>query len=338
MTKSASRQRIILRLLISTLSVALISSCSTHLTAQPQVKGIPRLEKSHYVSFDQDQFGYKKWLHSPKKYPHPDTIIIGVHGISGHAEDYDNLGNYLLKHANNIALYAPETRGQGSDPIKSRRGDIHSPKDWFRDLYTFTRLIRKKYPHSKIIWFGESMGSLIVAHAYTHPPHGEKKPDALVLSSPIIGVTDQVPAWKMTSLKATSALLPKLRISLETLSTEQPGAVTKDDIHKEQAAKNSWYIPRYTLRLLLHLNDLSTNMDEAAAQIHCPILILNGGKDIFSSPKNVDHLTKQFPAKPANQTQHKFYPGSYHLLMYDHDRKKIFSDVLQWLQWLRKNP
>jgi len=76
----------------------------------------------YYTSFDSDPFPYRNWNNSD----HPETVIIAIHGINGAAQDYQGLGSYLSQHLPSSALYAPETRGQGNDPNKVRRGDIYS--------------------------------------------------------------------------------------------------------------------------------------------------------------------------------------------------------------------
>jgi len=294
------------------------------------VKAQPRLEEKQYVSYDGDRLGYNKWLPTKEE---PKTVIIGVHGISGHAGDYDNFSKYLRKHSPATALYAAETRGQGLDPKVERRGDIRSAKSWYKDLYTFTNLVRKVHPGAKVVWFGESMGSLIVTHAYANTPPGASKPDALIVSSPIVGIQKKLPPWKIFAVRISTFLMPTLRISLESLSDEKPGAVTQDDIHDKQAPKNAWYIPRYTLRLLLKLGDLAEAMPEKAEAIHCPILVLHGGRDIFTDEARVKEFYQNLP-KTTPKTR-KFYPESYHLLMYDAHRKSIFKDATDWLNKLK---
>lgn len=294
----------------------------------------PQLAETHYTSYDDHHLGYKKWLPDAEKCAAPEVVIIGVHGISGHAGDYENLANHFLEHHHHIALYAAETRGQGMDPKLAQRGDIHRADQWFRDLEIFTGLIKKLHPQAKILWFGESMGSLIITHAYQRKNHGALhqdhiSPDGIVLFSPILDIQSKISPWKRRIVQTTGFLLPKLRISLETLSNGEKKPVTKQDIHEQQAALNPWYIRRYTLRLLLQLAHLADNMDGAATSIDCPLLLIHGGKDIFTDADTVDHFYKKLP-ETMNKTK-LFYPESYHLLMYDHDKEKIFHDLSKWL-------
>mgnify|MGYP001814819393 CR=1 FL=1 len=328
------RQQVLPRLVMAIAMALFTTSCHPQIRVNRKVKGLPKLASKHYVSYDSDKFGYRKWVSEDVGANlSPTTVIIGVHGISGYSGDYENLGKHLLKYRPDVALYAPETRGQGMDFNKARIGDIRHAKTWYKDLYTFTRLIRKLHPRSKIVWFGESMGSLIVMHAYSSTPPGERKPDALIISSPIVDVESRLPPWKLLAIRMTEMLLPKLRISLESLADGEHPVVTKDDIHEQQAAKNPWYIKRYTLRLLLKLGDMAAVMEKKAARVRCPVLVIHGGKDIFTREASVERFFQHFP-EGVDKTK-KFYPGSYHLLMYDHDREKIFREVSKWLGKLK---
>lgn len=308
---------------------ALASSCAAPANVHLKVKGSPRLEAKQYVSYDNDRFGYRKWL--PLK-GGARMVVIGVHGISGYSGDYENLGKHLQRNLPGVALYAAETRGQGMDVNFHRRGDIRSVKEWYKDLYTFTRLVRKVHPKARIVWFGESMGSLIIMHAYRNTPPGERRPDAMVISSPIVDVEEKLPAWKLVAVRVTAMLMPRFRVSLESLSEGERPVVTKQDIHEEQAAKNPWYIRRYTLRLLLNLGDMATKIHKRAEEVRCPVLLLHGGKDIFARRKSVDRLFGHFP--DGIHKTHRYYPDSFHLLMYDHEREKVFRDVVRWLKEL----
>ena len=171
--------------------LSLLVSSLTHCSTTLELPDTIRLETKNLHSFDGDKFPYRKWL--PKE--EPELVIIGIHGISGAALDYKPLATHLLINNAKIAVYAAETRGQGNDPVKERRGHIKKREHWFYDLYSFTKLIRKKHPDAKIIWAGESMGSLIVLHSYAaaiqnHPalPDHTALCDAMVISSPIVEI------------------------------------------------------------------------------------------------------------------------------------------------------
>ncbi len=279
-----------------------------------------------------DSFGYRKWISPDVK---QDVVIIGIHGFCGASIDYANLGNHFLQHQPKTGLYAYEVRGQGSDPIRERRGDIGDPQDWYRDLFAFTQLVEERHPDAKIIWFGESMGALIACHALRQAPEKDPPIDGLVLSSPIVRFRDDIPAWTPGLVRIAATTLPLARISLETLSGGQDVQMTQGSFHNEQTQTNSYNIEKHTLRLIDTLSRHIGNMNDCAAHFRQPVLVLHGGKDYFNNDSDVRGFVARIPSS-VSATYHN-YPQAYHLLMYDEQRERIFKDVERWVNLLRKD-
>jgi alpha-beta hydrolase superfamily lysophospholipase len=275
-----------------------------------------------------ETFGYRKWLRPDTK---PETVVIGVHGFCGAAIDYENLGKRLLKEQPEIAVYAYEIRGQGKDPLKARRGDIDDPNLWFNDLARFSAMIRAKHPKARMVWFGESMGALIVSHAYQNAIAAGQPPpcDAIILSSPVVKFRDDFPKWKKDLVHGVAEVAPTARVSLETIAGGQEVRMTHDTLHSDQAETNAWHIDKHTLRLLVALSDLIDGMPQCASTFGVPTLVLHGGKDFFSRPDDVKAFYGNIP-KDANRSR-RYYPDSYHLLMYDDRKEKVITDVEKWL-------
>lgn len=278
-----------------------------------------------------ETFGYRKWISHAEE---PDVVLIGIHGFCGASIDYNNLGNHLLEHQPKTALYAYEVRGQGSDPIHERRGDIGDPKDWYRDLFAFTQLVQEQHPDAKVVWFGESMGALIAAHAWCESPSGSPPCDALVLSSPIVRFRDDIPAWTPGLLQVAATTLPLARISLEALSGGQDVQMTQTSHHKSQVSKNAYNIEQYTLRLIGTLSKHIGGMNACATTFRSPVLVLHGGKDFFNHDSDIRGFVARIPS--ATSKTYRNYPDAYHLLMYDEKRELIFRDIERWLNLLRR--
>ncbi len=279
-----------------------------------------------------ETFGYRRWI---AKTTEPDVIIIGIHGFCGASIDYANLGKHLLTHQPRSGVYAYEVRGQGSDPILQRRGDIGNPRDWYRDLFAFTQLVRERHPLAKIVWYGESMGALIAAHALRESPVTDLPCDALVLSSPLVRFRDDIPAWKIQLLQVAAETFPLARVSLDALSGGQDVQMTQSSTHSTQAEKNAYNIKQHTLRLLGSLGRHIEGMNDCAATLRVPVLVLHGGRDYF----NTDSDLRGFMAHvaPGVPKTYRNYPNAYHLLMYDAQKEKIFRDVERWLNRLRRD-
>ncbi len=281
-------------------------------------------EKLNYTSFDNDQFDYLKWTNTDK----PQKIIIAVHGINGAAQDYDNLASYLIGNSESFTIYALETRGQGNDHNQKRRGDIYRKEEWFKDLHTFTHMIRAAHPVAEITWCGESMGSLIITHACK--VNKKSQPDRIILLAPVVSLRPHLSVLKHKLANALSYMFPRLRVSLNHFSGDQAIKVTQGgDNHDDQASTNSYFIDKFTLRLLATLGDLISEMHTAVQEVNCPVMLLNGGLDYLTPSESVKHFFNQIPQPKLNK--HAYYPDSYHLLMYDNHRNQVFSDIHEWI-------
>ena len=311
---------------IGVLIFVTLTSCSAQNPVTKQAK--IRLSKTTFHSFDGAEFPYTKWSSKEGS----KIVIIGVHGISGAASDFRPLAKHILAKHPNITLYSAETRGQGKDPIKERRGHIHNREEWFKDLTTFTSLVRKRHPKAKIIWCGESMGSLIVLHTYAKIKKHGVRCDAMILASPITDIRSDFPQWKISAANLAGFLFPKARVSLESLSGRDEVRVTKNTIHQNQAATNSYHIRKHTLRLLTTLGKMMQTSREASQKLDLPLLVLHGGKDVFSDPKDVKRFFEELPEK--THATRKFYPESFHLLFHDHQSDKVVADITTWINKL----
>ncbi len=288
------------------------------------------LVSHHKAAAKVDSFGYRKWISATVA---PDVVMIGIHGFCGAAIDYANLGKHLLQHQPRTGLYAYEVRGQGSDPIHERRGDIGDPQDWYRDLFAFTQLVQERHPHAKIVWFGESMGALIAAHAWREAPANQPPCAGLILSSPIVRFRDDIPAWTPGLVQIAATTLPLARISLETLSGGQDVQMTQNSHHLTQSKKNAYSVEQYTLRLIGALALHIDSMNACAPYFRSPVLILHGGKDYFNDDSDLRGFVSRIPWG-VSKTYHN-YPTAYHLLMYDAQKEQIFRDIEYWVNRLR---
>jgi len=331
----------LLLLPLMTLACLELSGCASHSPARTPPRcpasctvNKPTIEESTFTSFDGDRFPYRKWL--PRDGRPPSLVVVGFHGIAGASTDLSVLGNHLQEHYSRSAVYAPDLRGQGNDPTTSRKGDIQDRKDWFNDFNTFTRLVRRENPGARIVWCGESMGALIALHAAATCSSKKPSPcDALILSSPITRIHDDFPQWKRMVLRWGASLFPRWKISLETLSGENEVRVIRDVVHQEQVQTNPYHVSAFTMRLLYTLGTMIETSTKQATRIDLPVLLLHGGHDIFSRPGDVKTFAGQFP--PGARVKRHYYPESYHLLFYDHQRKRVLADITHWLRSLNRS-
>lgn len=293
----------------------------------------PALHSQSFTSADGNSFPYRVFQRE-KTEPH--TVIIALHGFCGASLDYEYLGNYLMRNHPRTALYAYDIRGQGRDPVESRRGDIADPALWYQDLLTFTQLVRQQHPHARIIWQGESMGALIASHAYGQAvQQGRQSCDALILTSPVVSFPAHFPAWKKDLLSGAAHLLPELRLSVQSLAGGESLPMTAHSNHLDQAETNAWNIDRHTLRSLHILARLVESMPTRAPQMKLPVLVMHGGLDVFAPPHDIAAFYDSMPKGPNHKRI--FFPQSHHLLMYDEDKDAVVRRIGRWVQSLQNS-
>lgn len=283
---------------------------------------MPEIKDNHFTSFDNDKLGLLCWKNTTQ----PEIVIIATHGINGTAQDYEDLADFLLEKQPNLTIYAYQTRGQGNDTNRQRRGDICNKDAWFKDLLTLTELVKKKHPEAYIVWCGESMGSIITTHTYAKEPLC----DAIILLAPVVKIEKQLPKWQLTAAKCVATLFPKFRIKITALANNEPVQVTQGSTdHDTQASTNSYNVEKMSLRLFLALGDLIDGMMEAAKKFEHPVIVLNGGKDYFTPPEYAEEFVAQIPQ--TTEKTHSYWENSYHLLMYDDYNQEIFLTISDWI-------
>lgn len=298
------------------------------LTACNSLRGwraTPTLGPTTWTSYDRKEMPWNQWA-VPKGQP-VKGVVITIHGLSGAASDFWRLGETLPKAG--FTVYGYELRGQGKDPDVAMRGDIYHAEKWLRDLLAFHRLIRQRHPKVPIIWYGESLGSLIAMHTAAKERRGT--PDALILASPVAGLRQQPGGLERFLLLTTSHLLPNFRLTLGGLAgvDESKMRVTTDSTLGGQMAQTPHHVPAFSLRTLREINSLLEQNHRAARHIEIPVLVLASPHDIVTSPDQVQQLFKAFP---SDTKRLHWYTRSYHLLLHDVQHDDVLKDITTWLK------
>ena len=309
------------------LTIVLSLACLglTSCRSLPGWRSAPTLGPKTWTSYDRKEMPWNAWA-VPKGQTEK-GVVITVHGLSGAASDFWRLGEQLPKAG--FTVYGYELRGQGKDPDESMRGDIYSAEKWLHDLLGFHRLIRQRHPKVPIIWYGESLGSLIALHTAAKERRGT--PDALILASPVAGLRQQIGGMERFLLLTTSHLLPNFRLKLGDIAgvDEKDMQVTSTSTLGGQMATTPHHVPAFSLRTLREINSLLSQNSRAAHRLNIPVLVLASPHDIVCTPDQVQDLFRQISSK--NKRLH-WYSRSYHLLLHDVQHEDVINDITVWLK------
>ena len=278
-----------------------------------------------WASFDGEEFPYSSWL--PAGEAKPKVIVVCVHGLSGAASDFEQLGKRLSKQG--MAVYAHELRGQGNDPDPKRIGDLRSPDLWYNDLDSFIATVRGRHKEVPVFLYGESLGSLIVMHGFAGlSALNQSAVGGLIYASPVVALPESLPPVKEFFLRVVMKICPGLKVSLLRIAGDQDAKVTGDSDHWEQMLKTKHFVPRFTLRFLGTVEEMARDSADAARSIEKPVLVVYPGMDLFTKPAQVEHFFKQLESPDKTK---RLFAGSYHLLAFDKEREQLFKLVGEWI-------
>jgi acylglycerol lipase len=257
---------------------------------------------------------YREWMPSGN----PWAVVLALHGMNDSRDAWEYPAPDFARAG--IAVFAPDQWGFGAAP---RRGRWAGTATMVDDARHMAMALHERYPHTKLILMGESMGAavLMLLAAEPDPPPA----DGYVLVSPAV--------WGRVEMNVF------LRVGLWFFSNAFPGvSVTGRGIVHVVASDNRAAIRRLsddpltihatrwdTIRGLVNLMDDAL---AAAPEFHGQALFLYGGHDQLI-PKRAAAAT--WRALPPTERK-AFYPAGYHLLLRDHERITPLEDIMSWIR------
>jgi acylglycerol lipase len=284
----------------------------------------PTCTQHSWTAPDGGVFSYSHWPAGSKTR----AVMIAVHGLSGAALDYEPLARAVAPLG--FAIYAPELRGQGNDPLPARRGDLDRLSTWFADLASLIALVCAKNPGLPVCYYGESMGAAILIRflALAAP---EQLPAALILASPVAALQQKAPLLLNVIFHTLLLVWPKFRVNVRKMAKRDkvPRYVTRDEAHREWFLTAPHKLDAFTVRFFKCLQDLIAGCFDAAPRIRVPVLVIYAQHDIFI---RTDLVEEFFARLGSTDKELTLYPESYHLLLHDHDRNEVLERIVAWLQ------
>jgi len=278
---------------------------------------------------DGENFSYSTWEAQSPTGLSPRAIMVAVHGLSGAALDYEPLGRHLA--ALGITTLALELRGQGNDPVETRRGDLEEIADWFTDLHAFLAKVHARHPDLPVYYYGESMGAALLTR-FVAQAGEEDQPAGLLLASPVVALPRRPAWWHEVIFRFFLWVQPRHRIDVRKFSkvkkNEPPQYVTRDEVHRQWFETASHKLDRFTIRFFKCLRDLISGCFAAAPLIKIPVLVIYAAHDIFIPAKKVEEFIAHLGSRDKESY---FFPEAYHLLLHDHDKALVLERVETWL-------
>jgi alpha-beta hydrolase superfamily lysophospholipase len=295
------------------LAVLLLAGCVVPLAPGTHLPDTPPVTTGYFTMPDGTKLPYRAWLPDDP----PRAVVLALHGMNDSRDAWEYPAPDFAREG--IAVFSPDQRGFGTTPD---RGLWAGGRQMADDARQMARTLRARYPHTRLILMGESMGGavLMVLAAQPNPP----PVDGYVVIAPAVWGRAEMSLFLRAGLWLLSNTFPTVAVTgggfVQVWASDNHEAIRRlsDDPLTIHATR--WD----TVRGLVNLMDAAL---AAAPRFHGRALFLYGGHDELI-PKKATAAT--WRALPPG-VREAYYPAGYHLLLRDHDRITPIEDILAWI-------
>lgn len=288
-----------------------------------------------------------KWL--PKNTNQLRAIVQISHGMAEHSERYKRFAEALC--LNNIGVYANDHRGHGKTAGSIENlGYFADTNGWGKvvdDMKSLTTIIKDNHPGLPVFLFGHSMGSLLSReYIFSY----SKDISGVILSATAgdpgmlgnVGILVSKLESLLRGKKAKSPFLDKL--SFGKFNTAfKPNRTAFDWLSRDNEEVDKYINDPYcgTVFTAGFFNDMLKGIKNINTQSNIekisktlPIYLTSGEKDpVGENTKGVLKVLQAYKKAGIEDLNYKFYPEARHEILNETNYKKVFTDLINWLDF-----
>lgn len=248
----------------------------------------------------------------------PRAVIVALHGFSDYHAAFTEFGAYAAERGVAIAAYDQSGFGGRAD-----RGGWQGTDVLARELETAIAAERDRHPGTPLFVLGESMGAAVALAALARP--NAPAVEGVILLAPAVYDSGDLPRGYRTVLRLIAALLPPLRVNGQNFDLR-----ASDNLEALRAlGRDPLYLHETRIDAIAGLVDLMDEARRRAPDLTLPTLVLLGGRDQIV-PAGAQHsFVASLTGAPCSLVT---YLQGWHLLLRDHQRRRVFDDILAWTE------
>lgn len=281
----------------------------------------------------------------------PKGIVQLSHGMIDHVGRYKNLAEFLT--ANGYIFAGNDHLGHGKTAKDEKDYGFFASKNGYelvlRDLHSFNKILRERYPDLPIVMLGHSMGSFLArlyAAKYPHTVcgviiHGTAGKNPLINAG--LALTGVIKSFKgerhrsklvtAMSVGAYSKKFPKSEGEFSWLSRD---ASMVSDKGSDPYANFTFTLSGYT-DLFKMLKKCNSATWFKSYPKDMPTVIMSGESDpVGDFGKGPNSVYKQLLIEGCTGVSLKLYKDARHELFNEYCRDEAFSDILTFLERVTK--
>lgn len=241
---------------------------------------------------------------------------MALHGFNDYRAAFSEFGTYGAARGVLVEAYDQPGFGERRD-----RGRWQGADAMVAELRSVVAETRARHPGKPLFVLGESMGAAVAIAALTRPD--PPLADGLILVAPAVWTGDDLPTGYRTALRLIAGLVPALQVSGRHLDL-----LASDNIEMLRAlGRDPLYVRETRIDAIAGLVELMDEAREAAPKLTLPTLVLLGARDEIVPPQTSRSFLTLLDTQPCLVVT---YLNGWHLLLRDHQRQRVFEDVLAW--------
>lgn len=237
----------------------------------------------------------------------PKGTLLITHGLAEHSECYDELARDLNISKWHVVGY--DLRGHGRS--EGQRGFVNDFKNFERDLSIVIDFVAANIHLNKgpLVVFGHSLGGLITTKTILN--YDFPLVSGLALSSPAMGLSVTVPAWKHSASEWAHRVFPRLTMFNEIYMDQLIQDPRKQDAYKKDPLRHDKISPSLYLGMRAGFEDVYNR----ASEIKLPMILQIPRKDpVVSSDASIRFYDRVSSSKKT-------------LRIYENSRHEVFNDL-----------
>lgn len=271
-------------------------------------------KESKYIGFDGTRMFMALWRPDDDK---PRALVVALHGLGGHAEDMQNIGEYLAEKG--IAVFAPDLRGFGR--YSGTKGHVMSFEEYVEDIQNLLMQVKDTYLNKITYLFGASLGGLNAIRYVVRYP---RTVDGLLLQCPAVSQSLGIGIGKRIAGNILSVLNVKRYFSNELDYSD----ASRDPENVKRLENDPLRFNIVTPRFGIEGLKASKDAFRSASSIVMPVLLQQAGADKLVIPEKSKEFFENLSS--ADKTW-ILYDGLYHQLHAEPEKDRVLGDLYNWL-------
>ncbi len=242
--------------------------------------------------------------------------VLITHGMGEHSDCYPEVISLLNNKGWNVSAW--DLPGHGKS--EGKRGYIDSFETYENDFVTIINHFKTK--SEPLVLFAHSLGGLVLLKTLlTHKIEGIA---AVNLSSPLIGLAIEAPAWKLKVAELASKWAPKITLWNEVRCRD----LTRDEDFLETYGADPLRHDKISPNLFMGILESLYYVNDLASDFSIPFQLQVAGEDkIVDSNKSIDFFEKI----SSSTKELKVYNDSYHEIYNDIDKEYPLKDLINFV-------